>query len=149
MSFSISTTISMTGHPLYAATRELLAVTDANFPPKDKTQEAVWNAAWSAYRTLMDVIKYQCGNAASINELSLLLDKNLRDYAHYTAADAQEWMKTIRRELLSDKWDNWIDSGEKGWACVDVGRHRLLFVSLNTVLAIRKLASLHVDFDIC
>ena len=148
MSFRISTTISITEHPLYAAAQQLLAVIDANFPYKDKTEEAVWDAAWSAYSTLMAVIEYQCGNAASVNQLSLLLGSNLRQYAHYTAADAQEWMKIIRRELLSDKWDHWIDSGEKGWACVDVDRKRLIFVSLHTVLAVRKLASLHVDFAI-
>jgi len=149
MSYSIHTTISVESHPFWTLAQQLGEIRDANYlPDATLAQEQLCRAAHRAHTELMDTVDYQTGRDMNVSHIGALIGRDLHTFANFTAADAAEWVKIVRKEILSGKWKKTRNfHGQAGWLYRDhTGCYQ--WASLRSVVGLRKLAQLKVDFSI-
>ena len=150
MSYSIHTTIALDSHPFYPLLQQLAEIRDDNYVGDDATpeQEQLFHAAMTAYRALSDTVDYQTGRDTNVSHIGALIGRDLHVFANFTATDAAEWVKIVRKEILSGKWKKTRSfHGQAGWLYRDHTGCRQ-WASLRSVIGLRKLARLKVDFSI-
>ncbi len=145
MSYCIVSHYPETSHPLYPYAAMLLDKAESlrnHDTLEARKQEYALTSAWSEIAKL---IQYQCGNDISLSEIEGILGVDLHRYAAFTERDAQRWNANMRRKLLSGDWvaTRLHPENAPGWQHRD-GRH----ITLRTVLGFRKLAHLHISFEI-
>ena len=145
MSYNIVSHYPETSHPLYPYAAILLdkaAEMEQHESLEAQHQEYALVRAWNEIAKL---IQYQCGNDISLPEIQGILGLDLEHHATFTERDAQRWNANIRRKLLSEEWvaTRLYPDSVPGWQHRD-GRR----ITLRTVMGFRKLAHLHVGFEI-
>ena len=145
MSYCIVSHYPETSHPLHPYAAILLdkaAEMEQHESLEAQHQEYALVRAWNEIARL---IQYQCGNDVSLSEIEGILGVDLHNYAAFTERDAQRWNANIRRKLLSEEWvaTRLYPDSVPGWQHRD-GRR----ITLRTVMGFRKLAHLHVGFEI-
>ena len=145
MSYCIVSYYPEMSHPLYPYAAMLLDKAESlqNADTFEaRKQDYALTSAWSE---LARLIQYQCGNDISLSEIEGILGVELHRYAAFSERDAHRWNANIRRKLLSDEWvaTRLYPDNVPGWQHRD-GRH----ITLRTVMGFRKLAHLHIGFEI-
>ena len=145
MSYCIVSHYPEMSHPLYPYAAMLLDKAESlqNADTFEaRKQDYALTSAWSE---LARLIQYQCGNDVSLSEIEGILGVDLHNYTAFTERDAHRWNANILRKLLSDEWvaTRLYPDNVPGWQHRD-GRH----ITLRTVMGFRKLAHLHIGFEI-